>query len=94
MTNFPNGSRPDSSGFDAQTVPCLQKMASKFWAHESGASGSDSDSDSDSDSSLGGPGGAAGARRQWAVDSDSESEEEVKCKPESCDLGERLCFGV
>lgn len=53
-------------------------MASKFWAHESGASGSESDSDSDSDSSMGGGGGAAGARRQWAVDSDSESEEEVR----------------
>lgn len=52
-------------------------MASKFWAQESGASGSESDSDSDSDSSMGGAGGAAGARRQWAVDSDSESEEEV-----------------
>lgn len=54
-----------------------QTMASKFWAHESGASGSDSDSDSDSDSSMGATGGGAGARRQWAVDSDSESEEEV-----------------
>ena len=53
-------------------------MASKFWAHEAGASGSESDSDSDSDSSMGGGGGAAGARRQWAVDSDSESEEEVR----------------
>lgn len=57
---------------------CKRNMASKFWAHESGASGSDSDSDSDSDSSMGGAGPGAGARRQWAVDSDSESEKDVR----------------
>lgn len=59
-------------------ISCTVSMASKFWAQESGASGSESDSDSDSDSSMGAAGAGAGARRQWAVDSDSESEEEVR----------------